>query len=104
MDSKDPTVRKYLAECANLLGAIRLPNTAFKANAGTDVVADIIFLQKREEPAGELPDWPGGGVQLGLHHDAVLPVVDRAVHDGVRVVLYGGIGGDGLVASGPATA
>ncbi|MCI9165726.1 MAG: N-6 DNA methylase [Oscillospiraceae bacterium] len=57
MDSKDSTVRKYLAERADLLGAIRLPNNAFKANAGTDVVADIIFLQKREEPAGELPDW-----------------------------------------------
>ena len=59
MDSKDSTVRKYLAERADLLGAIRLPNTAFKANAGTDVVADILFLQKREEPAVELPDWVG---------------------------------------------
>ncbi len=57
MDSKDSTVRKYLAERADLLGAIRLPNNAFKANAGTDVVADIIFFQKREEPAVELPDW-----------------------------------------------
>ncbi|NBI81937.1 helicase [Clostridiaceae bacterium] len=57
MDAKDSTVRKYLAERADLLGAIRLPNNAFKANAGTDVVADIIFFQKREEPAVELPDW-----------------------------------------------
>ena len=57
MDSKDSTVRKYLAERADLLGAIRLPNNAFKANAGTDVVADIIFLQKREEPNPALPDW-----------------------------------------------
>ena len=57
MDAKDSTVRTYLAQWADLLGAIRLPNNAFKANAGTDVVADIIFLQKREEPAVELPDW-----------------------------------------------
>ena len=59
MDSKDSAVRKYLAQRADLLGAIRLPNNAFKANAGTDVVADIIFLQKCEEPAVELPDWVG---------------------------------------------
>ena len=51
MDSKDSTVRKYLSQRADLLGAIRLPNDAFRANAGTDVVSDIIFLQKREEPA-----------------------------------------------------
>ena len=57
MDSKDSAARKYLAERANLLGAIRLPNNAFKANAGTDVVADIIFLQKCEEPTIGLPDW-----------------------------------------------
>ena len=57
MDSKDSAVRKYLSQRADLLGAIRLPNSAFKANACTDVVADIIFLQKREEPAVELPDW-----------------------------------------------
>ena len=57
MDSKDSAVRKHLSQRADLLGAIRLPNTAFKANAGTDVVADIIFLQKREDPAVELPDW-----------------------------------------------
>ena len=59
MDSKDSTVRKYLSQRADLLGAIRLPNDAFRANAGTNVVADIIFLQKREEPAVELPDWVG---------------------------------------------
>ena len=55
MDAKDSTVRKYLAERADLLGAIRLPNNAFKANAGTEVVSDIIFLQKRDRPAVELP-------------------------------------------------
>ncbi len=57
MDSESPMVRKYLAERADLLGAIRLPNDAFKANAGTDVVSDIIFLQKRDRPQVILPDW-----------------------------------------------
>ena len=57
MDSKDSTARKYLAERADLLGAIRLPNNAFKANAGTDVVSDILFLQKLDEPNPALPDW-----------------------------------------------
>ena len=57
LDSKDITVRKYLAERAVLLGAIRLPNNAFKANAGTEVVSDIIFLQKNDAPASELPEW-----------------------------------------------
>ena len=62
MDAKTPEVRKYLAERAELLGAIRLPNNAFKANAGTDVVSDIIFLQKRESPMTLEPDW----VHLGM--------------------------------------
>ena len=57
MDSKNPEVRKYLAQRADLLGAIRLPNNAFKANAGTEVVSDIIFLQKRDHPSVEEPDW-----------------------------------------------
>ena len=57
MDSKDSAARKYLAERADLLGAIRLPNNAFKANAGTDVVSDILFLQKLDEPNPALPDW-----------------------------------------------
>lgn len=57
MDSKDTEVRKYLAERADLLGAIRLPNNAFKANAGTEVVSDILFLQKRDTPAAEMPEW-----------------------------------------------
>ena len=61
MDSKDSTARKYLAERADLLGAIRLPNNAFRANAGTDVVSDIIFLQKRDRPIDREPNW----VQLG---------------------------------------
>lgn len=62
MDAKTPEVRKYLAQRADLLGAVRLPNNAFKANAGTDVVSDIIFLQKREEPMEIEPDW----VHLGM--------------------------------------
>ena len=65
MDSKDSTARKYMAERADLLGAIRLPNNAFKANAGTDVVSDIIFLQKRDRPADIEPAW----VQLGKTED-----------------------------------
>lgn len=62
MDSASPEVRKYLAERAELLGAIRLPNNAFRANAGTDVVSDIIFLQKREHPIEVNPDWVHRGV------------------------------------------
>lgn len=57
MDAKDTDVRKYLAERSNLLGAIRLPNNAFKANAGTEVVSDILFLQKRDTPCMEMPIW-----------------------------------------------
>ncbi|RKI67801.1 helicase SNF2 [bacterium 1xD42-67] len=61
MDSKDSTVRRYLAQRAELLGAIRLPNNAFRANAGTDVVSDIIFLQKRDRPIDITPDWTQTG-------------------------------------------
>ena len=57
LDAKDESVRRYLAERGEMLGAIRLPNNAFRANAGTDVVSDIIFLQRREAPATELPEW-----------------------------------------------
>ena len=65
MDSKDSTARKHIAERADLLGAIRLPNNAFRANAGTDVVSDIIFLQKRDRPIDHEPDW----VQLSKTED-----------------------------------
>ena len=65
LDSRDSTARKHIAERANLLGAIRLPNNAFKANAGTEVVSDIIFLQKRDRPADIEPPW----VQLGKTED-----------------------------------
>ena len=61
MDSKDSTARKHLAERADLLGAVRLPNNAFKANAGTEVVSDILFLQKLERPIDREPEW----VQVG---------------------------------------
>ena len=67
LDSKDSSARKHIAERANLLGAIRLPNTAFKANAGTEVVSDIIFLQKRDRPIDHEPDW----IQLGKTEDGL---------------------------------
>lgn len=69
MDKKNPAVRKYIAQRADLLGAIRLPNTAFKANAGTQVTADIIFLQKRDRIVDIEPDW----VHLGQIDDAANP-------------------------------
>ena len=65
MDKQSPEVRKYIARRAELLGAIRLPNNAFKANAGTEVVSDIIFLQKRDRPIDIEPDW----VHLGENED-----------------------------------
>ena len=65
LDSKDSSARKHMTERADLLGAIRLPNNAFRANAGTDVVSDIIFLQKRDRPIDHEPDW----VQLGKTED-----------------------------------
>ena len=65
MDAKDSAARKYIAQRADFLGAIRLPNNAFKANAGTDVVSDIIFLQKRDRPIEIEPDW----VHLGANAD-----------------------------------
>ncbi|MFQ9103716.1 MAG: LPD11 domain-containing protein [Oscillospiraceae bacterium] len=65
MDSQNPSVRKHLAQRADLLGAIRLPNTAFKANAGTEVVSDILFLQRRDRVMDIEPDW----VHLGQTED-----------------------------------
>ncbi len=65
MDAKDSSARKYLAQRADFLGAVRLPNNAFRANAGTDVVSDIIFLQKRDRPITIEPDW----VHLGENKD-----------------------------------
>ena len=65
MDAKNPEVRRYLGQRAELLGAIRLPNNAFKANAGAEVVSDILFLQKRDRPMDLEPDW----VHLGQTED-----------------------------------
>ena len=67
LDKSNPTIRKYLAERAELVGAIRLPNTAFKDNAGTEVTADILFLQKRERKIDIEPDW----VHLGMTPDGI---------------------------------
>lgn len=67
LDKKDESFRRQLAEKADLVGAVRLPNTAFKANAGTEVTSDIIFLQKRSAPPEELPDW----VHLGKTEDGL---------------------------------
>lgn len=67
LDKKNPKVRQYLAERAELIGAIRLPNTTFEANAGTKVTADILFLQKREHPIVCEPDW----VHLGMTDEGI---------------------------------
>ena len=73
LDKKNPEVRKYLAERAELVGAIRLPNNAFKANAGTEVTSDIIFLQKREKPIELTPETTPDWVHLGQTEDG-LPI------------------------------
>ena len=81
MDAKDESVRRYLAERGELLGAIRLPNNAFRANAGTEVVSDIIFLQRRELPLTEIPDW----VHVGETDDSF--TVNRYFLDHPEMVL-----------------
>ena len=73
LDKANPAVRKYIAERAELVGAIRLPNTAFKGNAGTEVTSDIIFLQKREKPIELTPDTMPSWIDLGRTEDG-LPV------------------------------
>lgn len=67
LDKQDSTVREYLAQRADLLGAVRLPNNAFSRNAGTDVTTDILFLQKRAQPPKQMPDW----VHLGQTADGI---------------------------------
>ena len=67
LDKANPSTRKYLAERAELVGAVRLPNTAFKDNAGTEVTADIQFLQKRERKIDIEPDW----VHLGVTENGI---------------------------------
>ena len=81
MDAKDSAARKYIAQRADFLGAIRLPNNAFKANAGTDVVSDIIFLQKRDRPIEIEPDW----VHLGENADGF--AINRYFIDHPEMVL-----------------
>ena len=81
MDKQSPEVRKYIAQRAELLGAIRLPNNAFKANAGTEVVSDIIFLQKRARPIDIEPDW----VHLGENEDGF--PINRYFIDNPEMVL-----------------
>ena len=81
MDAKDEGARRYFAERGELLGAIRLPNNAFRANAGTDVVSDIIFLQRREKPVTEFPEW----VHVGENEDGF--TVNRYFLDHPEMVL-----------------
>lgn len=81
LDKKNSAVRRYLAERAELLGAIRLPNDAFKSNAGTEATTDIIFLQKRERPEAVEPSW----VHLGLTVDGI--VVNSYFADNPEMVL-----------------
>jgi len=81
LDKKNPSVRRYLAERAELVGAIRLPNNAFLANAGTEVTADIVFLQKREVPIAIEPDW----VHLGTTNDGI--IINSYFADNPEMVL-----------------
>ena len=81
MDKQSPEVRRYIAQRAELLGAIRLPNNAFKANAGTEVVSDIIFLQKRDRPIEIEPDW----IHLGKNEDGF--AINRYFVDHPEMIL-----------------
>ena len=87
MDAKDSAARKYIAQRADLLGAIRLPNNAFKANAGTDVVSDIIFLQKRDRPIEIEPDWVHTGIWRNLGANADGFAINRYFIDHPEMVL-----------------
>ena len=73
MDKQDSTIRRYLAERADLVGAIRLPNTAFKANAGTEVTTDILFLQKRAPARTSAAERPGGNWPPSIRRTAPFP-------------------------------
>lgn len=81
MDKQSPEVRRYIAQRAELLGAIRLPNNAFRANAGTNVVSDILFLQKRDRPIEIEPDW----VHLGQNEDGF--AINRYFVDHPEMIL-----------------
>ena len=87
MDAKDSAARKYIAQRADFLGAIRLPNNAFKANAGTDVVSDIIFLQKRDRPIEIEPDWVHTGIWRNQGANADGFAINRYFIDHPEMVL-----------------
>ena len=87
MDAKDSAARKYIAQRADLLGAIRLPNNAFRANAGTDVVSDIIFLQKRDRPIEIEPDWVHTGIWRNPGANADGFAINRYFIDNPEMVL-----------------
>ena len=87
MDAKDSAARKYIAQRADFLGAIRLPNNAFKANAGTDVVSDIIFLQKRDRPIEIEPDWVHTGIWQNPGANADGFAINRYFIDHPEMVL-----------------
>ncbi len=94
LDKEKPDVREYLAKRADLVGAIRLPNNAFKANAGTEVTTDILFLQKREELAVELPDWcyigkNSDGVPVNQYFLDHPEMVLGTMKQGLDVSMYG---------------
>ena len=95
LDKQDSTVREYLAQRADLLGAVRLPNNAFSRNAGTDVTTDILFLQKRAQPPEQVPDWvhlgqPADGIPINryfeTHPDMVLGTMawDKSMYGNER--------------------
>ena len=87
MDAKDSAARKYIAQRADFLGAIRLPNNAFRANAGTDVVSDIIFLQKRDRPIEIEPDWVHTGIRRNPGANADGFAINRYFIDNPEMVL-----------------
>ncbi|MCM1277124.1 MAG: hypothetical protein NC299_17480, partial [Lachnospiraceae bacterium] len=94
LDKENPKVREYLAKRADLIGAIRLPNTAFKANAGTEVTTDILFLQKREKMAVELPDWcyiakDNNGVPVNQYFIDHPEMVLGTMKQGLEFSMYG---------------
>ena len=87
MDAKDSAARRYIAQRADFLGAIRLPNNAFRANAGTDVVSDIIFLQKRDRPIEIEPDWVHTGIWRNPGANADGFAINRYFIDHPEMVL-----------------
>ena len=87
MDAKDSAARKYIAQRADFLGAIRLPNNAFRANAGTDVVSDIIFLQKRDRPIEIEPDWVHTGIWRNPGANADVFAINQYFIDHPEMVL-----------------